>query len=84
MKTLVYNSAPVCRHEDQGVDGDVGCDIDDVLHSAATGEAKWPVHQDVVTGGGGDTDQQEQHVSHCQVQDQQVGRVPNPRVAVNL
>ena len=84
MKTLVYNSAPVCRHEDQGVDGDVGCDIDDVLHSAAPGETKWPVHQDVVTGGGGDTDQQEQHVSHRQVQNQQVSRVPNPRVPVNL
>ena len=76
--------SPIRCHEDQGVDGDIGGDIDDVLHSAAPGEAKWPVHQDVVTGGGGDTDQQEQEVSNCQVQDQQVGCVLHLWIAVNL
>ena len=82
--TLVSSTAPVSCHEDQGVDGDVGGDIDDVLHSAAPGEAEGPVHEDVVTGGGGHTHQQEQQVSHRQVQDQEVGRVLHLRVAVNL
>ena len=50
----------------------------------APGEAEGPVHEDVVTGGGGHADQEEQEVGHRQVQDQQVSRVPNPRVAVNL
>ena len=75
---------PVPSHEDEGVDGDIGGDIDDVLDSAAPGEAEGPVHQDVVTGGGGDADQEEQQVSHGQVQDQQVGRVLHLGVAVNL
>ena len=50
----------------------------------APGEAEGPVHQDVVTGCGGHTDQQEQQVSNRQVQDQQVGRVLHLGVAVNL
>ena len=50
----------------------------------APGEAEGPVHQDVVTGGGGHADQQEQQVSNRQVQDQQVGRVLHLGVAVNL
>ena len=75
---------PVPSHEDEGVDGDIGGDIDDVLDSAAPGETEGPVHEDVVTGGGGDADQEEQQVSHGQVQDQQVGRVLHLGVAVNL
>ena len=46
---------PVPSHEDEGVDGDVGGDVDDVLDGPAPGEAEGPVH-DVVTGSGGDTD----------------------------
>ena len=82
MTDMIYS--PIRCHEDQGIDGDIGGDIDDVLHSATPGEAEGPVHEDVVTGGGGDTHQQEQQVSHRQVQDQQVGRVLHLRVAVNL
>ena len=43
-----------------------------------------PVHEDVVAGGGGDADQQEQEVRHRQVQDQQVGRVLHLGVAAHL
>ena len=51
-----FNDAlPVPGHEDEGVDGDVGGDVDDVLDGPAPGEAEGPVH-DVVTGSGGDTD----------------------------
>ena len=50
----------------------------------APGEAEGPVHEDVVTGGGGHADQEEQEVGHRQVQDQQVGRVLHLGVPVNL
>ena len=46
---------PVCRHEYEGVDGDVGRDVDDVLDCPAPGQTKGPEHQDVVTGRGRDT-----------------------------
>ena len=45
-----FNDAlPVPGHEDEGVDGDVGGDVDDVLDGPAPGEAEGPVHEDVVT-----------------------------------
>ena len=78
------NHLPVSSHKDQGVDGDISSDIDDVLDSPAPGQSKGPVHEDIVTGGGGDTDQDEQQVSHGQVQDQQVGRVLHLRIEINL
>ena len=78
------NLLPVSSHEDQGVDGDVGGDIDDVLDSPADGQTKGPVHEDIVAGGGGDTHQDEQEVSHRQVQDQQVGGVLHLGIAPHL
>ena len=48
--------SPVCSHEDEGVDGDVGGDVDDVLDGPAPGEPEGPEHEDVVTGSGRDTD----------------------------
>ena len=50
----------------------------------APGEAEGPVHEDVVTGGGGHADQEEQEVGHRQVEDQQVSCVPDPGVPINL
>ena len=76
--------APISSHQDQGVDGDVGGDVDDVLDCSAHGETKWPVHENIVTGGGGDTDQDEEEIRHRQVQDQQVGGVPHLGVAADL
>ena len=58
---------PISCHKHQSVYGHIGCDIDDVLDSPAEGQTKGPVHEDIVTGGGGDTDQDEQEVSNCQV-----------------
>ena len=69
------NGIPVTSHEYQSVDGDISCHIDDILNSSAPGQTKWPVHQNVVTGSSGDTHQDEQQVSHRQVQYQQVGGV---------
>ena len=47
---------PVSGHEDQGVDGDVGRDVDDVLDCPAPGQTEGPKHEYVVTGSGRDTD----------------------------
>ena len=47
---------PVCSHEYEGVDGDVGRDVNDVLDCPAPGQTEGPEHQDVVTGRGRDTD----------------------------
>ena len=46
---------PVTSHQDEGVDGDVGRDVDDVLHCPAPGQSEGPELEDVVTGSGGDT-----------------------------
>ena len=81
---MTAGSLPVPCHEDEGVDGDVGGDVDDVLDGPAPGEAEGPVHEDVVTGGGGHADQEEQEVGHSQVEDQQVGRVLHLGVAAHL
>ena len=78
------NLLPVSSHEDQGVDGDVGGDIDDVLDSPAPGQTKGPVHEDIVACCGWDTDQDEQEVRHGQVQDQQVGGVLHLGIAPHL
>ena len=75
---------PVCRHEYEGVDGDVGRDVDDVLDCPAPGQSEGPEHQDVVTGSGRHTDQYEEEVSHGQVQYQQVCGVLHLRVSVDL
>ena len=48
--------SPVSSHEDEGVDGDVGGDVDDVLDCPAPGQTEGPEHQDVVTRRGRDTD----------------------------
>ena len=79
-----HGQVPVPRHEDQGVDGDVGRDVDDVLDRPAPGQTEGPEHEDVVTGRGRDTDQDEQEVRHGQVEDQQVGRVLHLGVPVDL
>ena len=47
-----FDVSPVPGHEDEGVDGDVGGDVDDVLDGPAPGEAEGPEHEDVVTGCG--------------------------------
>ena len=75
---------PISSHQDQGVYRHIGRDVDDVLDSSAPGETKRPEHEDVVAGSGGDTHQDEQQVRHRQVQDQHVGRVLHPGVAVHL
>ena len=54
---------PVPGHEDQGKDGDVGRDVDDVLDSPAPGQAEGPKHEDVVTGSGRDTNLHRGHFS---------------------
>ena len=53
-------------------------------HAPAPRQPERPVHEDVVAGGGGDADQQEEEVRHGQVQDQQVGRVLHLGVAAHL
>ena len=75
---------PVNCHQDQGVDGDIGGDVDDVLDSAAPEETKWPVHENIVTGSEGDAHKYEQKVCDHQVQDQQVGCVLHLRVGIHL
>ena len=75
---------PISCHEYQGVYGHIGRDIDDVLDSSAPGQTKRPEHEDVVTGRGGDADQDEQQIRHRQVQDQQIGGVSHLRVAIHL
>ena len=52
---MTAGSLPVPCHEDEGVDGDVGSDVYDVLDCPAPGQAEGPEHQDVVTGRGRDT-----------------------------
>ena len=83
---MKYNNNywPVSCHEYQGVYGHIGSDIDDVLDSSAPGQTKRPEHEDVVTGRGGDADQDEQQIRHRQVQDQQIGGVSHLRVAIHL
>ena len=51
-----HRHEPVSSHEDEGVDGDVGGDVDDVLDCPAPGQTEGPEHQDVVTRCGRDTD----------------------------
>ena len=75
---------PVSSHEYEGEDGDVGRDVDEVLDCPAPGQTEGPEHQDVVTGRGGDTDQDEEEVRHSQVQYQQVGGVLHLGVPVDL
>ena len=75
---------PVPSHEHQGVDGDVGGDIDDELDSPTPEETKGPVHKDIVTGSKGDTHKDKEEVSNGQVQDQQVGGVLHLRVGIHL
>ena len=85
MTTLAFiPNLPVPRHQYQGEDGDVGRDVDDVLDRPAPGQTEGPEHEDVVTGRGRDTDQDEQEVRHGQVEDQQVGRVLHLGVPVDL
>ena len=76
--------APISSHQDQGVDGDVGGDVDDVLDCSAHGETKWPVHENIVTGGGGDTDQDEEEICHRQVENQKISRVLHLRITIHL
>ena len=75
---------PVPGHEDQGKDGDVGRDVDDVLDCPAPGQTEGPEHDDVVTRRGRDTDQYEEEISHSKVQDQQVCGVLHLGVSVDL
>ena len=75
---------PVTRHEHQGVDGDIGADIDDELGCPAPEETKGPVHEDIVTGGERDTHKDEEEISNSQVQDEQVGGVLHLGVGVHL
>ena len=91
---------PVPGHEDQGKDGDVGRDVDDVLDCPAPGQPEGPEHEDVVTGRGRDTDlrqsklvflcplllsyQYKEKICHGQVQYKKVGRVLHLRVLVDL
>ena len=70
-----YCKEPVTRHEHQGVDGDIGADIDDELDSPAPEETKGPVHKDIVACGEGDAHKDEEEISNSQVQDEQVGGV---------
>ena len=79
-----HRQEPVCRHHDQGVDGDVGGDVDDVLNSATPGQTKGPVHENIVTGGGGDTDQDEEDICHRQVENQKISRVLHLRITIHL
>ena len=51
-----HGQVPVPSHQYEGVDGDVGRDVDDVLDRPAPGQTEGPEHQDVVTGCGRDTD----------------------------
>ena len=60
---------PVTRHEHQGVDGDIGADIDDELGCPAPEETKGPVHEDIVTGGERDTHKDEEEIGNSQVED---------------
>ena len=83
LRTIELNP-PVSSHEYEGVDGDIGRDVDDVLDRPAPGQTEGPEHEDVVTGRGRDTDQDEQEVRHGQVEDQQVGRVLHLGVPVDL
>ena len=76
--------APISSHQDQGVDGYVGGDVDDVLDCSAHGETKWPVHENIVTGGGGDTDQDEEEICHGQVENQKISRVLHLRITIHL
>ena len=76
--------SPVPCHQYQGVYWHIGRHIDDVLDSPAPGQTKRPEHEDVVTGGGRDTHQDEQQVCHRQVQNQQVGCVLHLGIAVHL
>ena len=52
---------PVSSHQYEGVDGDVGRDVDDVLDCPAPGQTEGPEHEDVVTGSGRYTDLSYQH-----------------------
>ena len=75
---------PVPRHEDQGVDGDIGGDVDDVLDSPAPEDTKGPVHEDIVTGSEGDAHKDEKEISNGQVQNEQVGAVLHLGVGIHL
>ena len=75
---------PVPGHEHQGVDGDIGGDVDDELDSPAPEESKGPVHEDIVTGSEGDTHKDEEEISNSQVEDEQVGGVLHLRVGIHL
>ena len=47
-------------------------------------EAKGPVHEDIVAGGEGNADADEEQVGHRQVQDQHVRGVLHLRICMNL
>ena len=83
-KICFYYDLPVPGHEDQGKDGDVGRDVDDVLNCPAPSQTEGPEHDDVVTRRGRDTDQYEEEISHGKVQDQQVCGVLHLGVSVDL
>ena len=51
----LINTPPITSHQDESIDGDVGRDVDDVLHCPAPGQTEGPEHEDVVTGSGWDT-----------------------------
>ena len=56
LRTTTDCEPPVCCHEDQGVDGDIRRDVDDVLDCPAPGQTEGPEHEDVVTRRGRDAD----------------------------
>ena len=74
----------VSSHEYEGVDGDIGAHVDDVLDAPAPEEAEGPVHEDVVTGGERDAHEDEEQIRNCQVEDEQVGGVLHLGVEINL
>ena len=79
-----FDISPVSSHQHKGVNRNISCDIDDVLNSAAPENTERPVHEDVVAGGERNTDEDEQKISNCEVENQQVGRVLHLRCGVNL
>ena len=75
---------PVTSHQHQSVDGDIGCDINDVLDSATPKDAEWPVHEDIVTGSKRNTDENEQEIGNSEVENQQVCCVLHLGVCIDL
>ena len=74
---------PVAAHEDERVDGHVGGDVDQVLHCLAPDQPEGPVVENVVRGGEGHAQHDEEQVGHRQVEDEDVGGVAHLLVGGN-